>query len=368
VVEGIDPEEDDRAFSRAIELDSTYAPAYMHPMRTAFNRADSARAADLIRAYRRLNPAHLVDVLELSFALGFGDTATRLRARAALDTVPTPRLSGVMGTLTHPRFRTVEEEVIEKLLRRPDHPAPHEALIGAWYVRLGSGKLRQALETLDDPPAGLRFAAYTYFPYTSGLPVPPERLDRELVLGESDSVSDLMTFYAGAYAADRGRWAEHAKAVSRLRAQSSGRKLIAPWWVQSVAGALEGYGLWRRGQKEEALRRMEVAQAGTTLSLLDFRHWMLLRTITAWHGRLLLELDRPRDAIPYFKTTAFGLAQDALDAYYLGRAYEASNQPEEARSAYEYFAAAWKDADPELRPMVEEALRSVRRLESAIQE
>ncbi|HEY7466551.1 MAG TPA: hypothetical protein VIB47_07640, partial [Dehalococcoidia bacterium] len=48
--------------------------------------------------------------------------------------------------------------------------------------------------------------------------------------------------------------------------------------------------------------------------------------------------------------------------YFLAKAYEAQGEDERAREAYAYVAAAWSDADRELRPVVEDARAAVTRL------
>jgi hypothetical protein len=52
-----------------------------------------------------------------------------------------------------------------------------------------------------------------------------------------------------------------------------------------------------------------------------------------------------------------------LASFYLGKAYEAMNEHEKAREAYTFFAESWREADPELQPMVEEAIHASLRLQ-----
>jgi predicted Zn-dependent protease len=86
-----------------------------------------------------------------------------------------------------------------------------------------------------------------------------------------------------------------------------------------------------------------------------------------WIGRLLLELGRPDEAIPYLRSLRSSLLEIPA-SYTLARAYEAAQDYEHARETYTEFAAAWSEADPELRPMVEEARAAAARLTSAIRE
>jgi hypothetical protein len=49
----------------------------------------------------------------------------------------------------------------------------------------------------------------------------------------------------------------------------------------------------------------------------------------------------------------------------LARLLERSGRSAEALQAYQFVAYAWRNADPELRPQVEEARRAVARLSAA---
>ena len=48
----------------------------------------------------------------------------------------------------------------------------------------------------------------------------------------------------------------------------------------------------------------------------------------------------------------------------LGGVYEALEEYDKAREAYEYFVEYWNEADPELQPMVEEARQAITRLQN----
>ncbi|MEJ2326932.1 MAG: tetratricopeptide repeat protein [Chromatiaceae bacterium] len=70
-------------------------------------------------------------------------------------------------------------------------------------------------------------------------------------------------------------------------------------------------------------------------------------------ARSYQELERWKEAETWFRTLFW---QDHSLAYYhLGRVYEELGETEKARQAYEDFAIAFAEADPELQPLVEEA-------------
>jgi hypothetical protein len=56
---------------------------------------------------------------------------------------------------------------------------------------------------------------------------------------------------------------------------------------------------------------------------------------------------------------------EPLAHLYLGRIYERTDRPAEALEAYEFFATAWRHADPELQPLIDEARQAITRLSGA---
>ena len=83
-------------------------------------------------------------------------------------------------------------------------------------------------------------------------------------------------------------------------------------------------------------------------------------TIRWWLGDLLEEMGRSAEAVRYFES----LPKSPPAAYRRARLYERLADTPRAREAYELFALAWKDADAELQPRVEEAKAAARRLGS----
>ena len=78
---------------------------------------------------------------------------------------------------------------------------------------------------------------------------------------------------------------------------------------------------------------------------------------------MYLELDRPRDAIEWLNTfVSISGAYWPLAYLYIGQAYEELGDAEQARNAYATFVDMWRDADPELQPLVEEARAALKRL------
>jgi tetratricopeptide (TPR) repeat protein len=362
--------ESEQAFAKAVELDPTFAPAYIHLMDHAFVlHADSARAARHLQTYERLTGGEGADIRRQRFAfqLVFGQPESRTEARAALDTLPGRTLLLLaLQSLWHVRTLPLQEDVLTALSSQPDERRAQLARVLLYYNYVERGKLRAALEVLDDPQLSEGFAPEgLYFAYVAGLPVPPERLEREVSLGPADTLPQQRDFFAGGYAADRGNWRDHDAALERLRGATRGSMArgdsTGARYYEGLSHALEGYGLWKRGRVEEGERLLVSGQRQAT-GHAEF--YIANGVIRRWLGQLFLEKGRPQEAERYFRS----FWQSPLAAYELAKVYEELEQYSKAREAYEIFATAWRDADPELQSRVEEARAAANRLTSVIRE
>jgi hypothetical protein len=362
-------EEADWAFARALELDPSFTPAYIHRLDKAFDDADSARAEQLVRKYDTLAPGTArASGSRLAFALAFGDSAARRGYVAALDTLPSTVLEHAGGWLFHPRSVEAQEIVLARAGGRTA-PTPDIALLRV-VNHFNRGRTRAALEALDDPltPKGFR-EHILYLLYEEHLPVPGDRLERELAVGKgarSSADPAFTVFYAGLYAVDRARWEDEGRAAAKLKEDAQRFLSQGDSANASVAGgaaqALDAYALMARGQRDEGLRLLEnasglVGGVGRAFDASRVVRWLL--------GKRLLEEGRAREAERYF--VSFHV-DPPYALCYLGKIYEELGEPEKARPAYENCAAALKDADPELQPRMLEARAAARRLTSAIKE
>jgi tetratricopeptide (TPR) repeat protein len=343
-----------------VELDPGFAPYHLHPINIAFKyKPDSARVATLIERYERFAPGSKDSrTARIAFDLAFGDPESRETALAGLDTLDLDLLAPLpMDYLLHPRFWPEFEAAMLALNRRGSESGrPFRTWFLFWAAAGGRGYLQRALEYLEEPRVSVaQRACLSQLAHTTGLPLPEERLEEVAALASQiDSTSSpWWVVCVGTYAADRGRWADYARAIENLeeqarRALSLGDSALAEG-AKAQAQRLEGYGLWRRGNLEAAVRILEGIPRDEAD---DVMRW--------WLGQLYLEQERWRDAVPYLRS--YWWTPLALSYYYLGQAYERLEEYAEARKAYAYFVSAWQDADPELQPRVEAARRALVRL------
>ncbi|CAN5169450.1 hypothetical protein BH18GEM1_BH18GEM1_08480 [soil metagenome] len=360
----VGPEEAARAFWRAIELEPRYAPYWSHVLDLAFSmEPDSARVAQVVEAYGRV--AADVDAHRLAHALAFGDADTRARARAVLETADYSVLNTAFRVLDHPRYIEQAFSLLETRLRRaPPNDRPF-VLYALARMSFQAGKVRRALEILDDSllDLGPQFAPFVYCgPYRAfahGLPIPPARLDRTLSIAAIDSAPRSWIGCIGAWAADRGRWEDHARVIETLREQGDSLLAegdsVAARRLGATALALEGYAAWKHGRGEEAFRILDAARP-------DLAPYDLPTSLpfSWWMGLILLELGRPAEAARYFRARTL----DPIAHYELAKICHVLGENAKARAEYEFFLEAWKDADPELQPMLANARKALAQLAS----
>jgi hypothetical protein len=164
-------------------------------------------------------------------------------------------------------------------------------------------------------------------------------------------IGDLYAdFGLAAYLADRGRWADYdrllevwrARGPEALAAEDPG---LAQRWPYSVT-ALEAYKEWLQDRPQRAVEMLEGLPPGA-------RMFPALRW---WLGDLHMELDRPADAVRQYRSLqgAYPAPNWTLAYDRAGRAYERLGEAEKAIEQYAYFVDAWKEADPELQPWLEQ--------------
>jgi tetratricopeptide (TPR) repeat protein len=343
-----------RCFERAAALDPDFAPYRIHLIDVAFNfEPDSAHISEQVSHYRALAgaDANHSRVFALSFDLAFGDEEHHARALGALDTIDLQVLRMIpLNRLLHPRFWEEREAIFLALERRGR--ANNQAL---FYGAAGTrGLAQRGFELLDRPhvPVPER-ACLAQASRMFGFPVPAERLQPLQFFAGLVNVGTVPMGLVciGDYLADEGRWEDHARVIelldeaSRLdvEAGNPGRRQHA------YARAVEAYGLWKRGEPEAALAALE-----------GVRRYVAVQPVRWTLGLILMDLERWDEAIPYLRT--WWWESLSFMNYELARAYEGTGDYEKARKEYAFFIEAWRDADPELQPWVEDARRALARL------
>ena len=335
-------EEAERAFNRAVELDPGFAVYYRSLIAHALEKGDSARALSLIEAHGEVAPGSNWDRSHrLALALGFGDSASRGRALASLDTVETGILLDAGFDLSHPSHLPIQTEVFRIARERPD--APGYTFVFLFFALFDRGQFDAAMEVVDDTALtpSLR-KIHVFHLYLAGMDLSPDQFAREFALTAADTArpGTIGHFVAGVVAADQGRWGDHEAVLGRAREEVRRRRAVgdttAARVFDGVARALQGYALWKRGHPAEALPLLQVVQrdilhtrGGRPRDGLE--QFVLNVWLRRWLGQLLVELDRPREALAYFQTDVPENFQYSLDHFESARIHQELGEFEKAR-------------------------------------
>jgi eukaryotic-like serine/threonine-protein kinase len=344
------------AFDRAIALDSTYAPAYIHPL----EMASAARGLDAARRYA-------VEYLKLAP----GDV-TADGARLGLD-VPDPRQSG-------------------SALQRRLELASAITLDKAWYAGVNAAdtgevavRVARALAASPDSSAWLtsevrrrKLASTLHFRghlHEAAVALSPDPIAAPGVFAELALQglypADTAGFYfdrwlrAGDLRTARVAlpwWASHGDARSILRFRELADSLVrsSPDPVlreEAVFGgqAVHAYLALVRHDTADALRRFE--RLPDSLCAVCYFEPLVRLGLQATRGddRTVLERSELTALSPISVLAVIGVLEGA-------RAAERLGERRAAIRAYQFVADAWRHADPELQPYVAEARGALERL------
>ena len=357
-----DVEEGVEAIDKAIALDPTFTPYYIHRIELAIARDDTAGAYDLLERYVQLAGPRARDYLAIAVPLFLGDSAQRAAALAVADTIDPEVLEDLYGNLDWSIAALDAQEALLDAMIRAQTAAMGPVFSSLMGERLqtliAQGKYAEAYDILQDPRLPASERAEEGFVLSALVrSVPAEQLDTWLDPANCESV--MCEAAVGAYAADRGRWDVHEAILDQGREiagefASQGRAIRASSVEVGIA-ALEGYGLLQRGRIDEAIETLEAVQGRKYGS----DHW-----VRWWLAEAYVAAGRPEDAIPYYRSLWLNRFK-FYGAYRLGELYTELGRPDEARKAYASFLRMWKDADPDL-PQLEHA-REALRLESRSQ-
>jgi DNA-binding SARP family transcriptional activator/TolB-like protein len=171
---------------------------------------------------------------------------------------------------------------------------------------------------------------------------------------------------------DRAEALEYAtklesRAASLARLDSAKASATARDLALSVRADLA----WRRGSLREALALLEQRRPDRWWSFQPFIEPLESQAYERWmRAELLATAGRFREAIDWY--TPLGLWGGGNEMSYvppsrfrLGEMYERLGDREQAAKQYALFVHLWKESDPELRPMVEDAQRRIAALRVA---
>jgi serine/threonine protein kinase/tetratricopeptide (TPR) repeat protein len=371
------------AFERVLSFEPEHVPSLLHLVRLAAIRRDVAEVTRLSERVLELNPGgeRVLEVRAMrSFALGdvAGQEELIRQLRRATDVpltmaaqfVPvfTGDLEGAMGVV---RLLTVEERSTE--IRAPAH---------VWLAELEMARGRWGAAKAELDSAGRLIPAWAieHRALLAASPFLPESTSRlEAVRAEVSrwdasavapsvvqntwySVHDglhplLRVYLLGLLSARLGHGGEalrHASDLERIAVPSPSADLAA-----SLARSVRAQVARDRGKPSEALGLLEQSHLATPY-VQGVASPFISGTYDRFaHGGLLDSLGRFEEALRWYgsfgELTIHDLVFLAPSHFRRGAICEKLGRLQEAAEHYARFIALWKDCDPDLRPLVDQA-------------
>ena len=347
---------------RALELDPSHGPAYIHLLVDAFQWRDSTAARELLETYANLNPTsdHTIAYSWL-FDLAWGDSLVRKRARSALDTMSADLVHRAVALGQYTGAYPWEPSLLAvRALTDDRHPTGwrNDGLFHLYQEHVMRGELNEgqaALRTRNslandytpqtqEAVTNAWLAAWGYTADAEPLEPGPQLI--------------LYRALRAVQAANQGRWQVVEDEIQRFQNEAEERaaagEQAAARTRTSYARILTAYTTLRRGDLDLAVAEYEKPLpniAGWTLALFRFSL-----------AKALLERGDAGEAEKYF-LSLYDTAEAAIPAqYYLGEVYEALGDPEKAKLHYARFLRWWENPDPELQPWVASAQAALERL------
>ncbi|HEX7977982.1 MAG TPA: serine/threonine-protein kinase [Gemmatimonadaceae bacterium] len=347
-------------FDRSISLDSAFAPAYIHPVELGFSIGDSARALRYARRYFALRPSDVSAAGTLLAArLTAGEGADLLEARQTVDTASADLLFQAYSAARRARDqRGVALELLRAMSHTQRAASPELAKPEFARRRLAfqlsyRGKFAEASELGETRQSGVlgEMALASLDVESEARPVFAEWL----------RTNPLDTQFESPFLAAAGAWWAERRDTMSLREMERRAAIAGPRSAVDAriavysAAVASAYLALARGDTAESLRRFRALPD----SLCE-----LCAVPRLVHARLLARTGRLRDAATILadRPTLLPSAIDVLWALERARVAERLRDPDMARQNYTVVVEAWRDADPELAPVVNEARAALNRL------
>ena len=342
-------------FARALLLDPAYLPAEIHLIDIAFRNADKAAADSLMRTF---DPATVGsdygEAYSTAYALAFGDSATRSRALAAVDSIPFDLYRRILPLLGHPRFVDVQMRIFESARSRPEY-ARFASQSDFFYAQslLLSGHLGALGEVVTSGSLYPHAITQSLSAATiADLPVPAEVYEAALSSVPGDPAAGPLATLVAIRALETG---DRERARTAIEAMRSGAAAmlesgdsVNSGWVSAIARTLDARDAMLQGRRKEALAELEAVYQERGFPPAGI-----------WAAEVLAAEGETERAIRYLEQQG----PNPLLGYRLGELYEKAGRREDALEAYGWVTLAWEGSDPSLQPRVTAARQAIARLE-----
>ena len=352
----LDPSTLREPFDRVLQIDSSLAPAAIHPTETSLGARDSAGFSRYLRLMEQAGDIREARTARAGGVVVWGGQ----RDSAVVQLAGRLNIAGyaMNGILRGPAVTgdTVLDNVrqLRSAITRP-MPLPLPEMMHG-VLLAGLGRLAEARAIADSiRPKNQQLAgAITMTPMLGGF-APDSSVDRMLSQIQGLPQQNPFSLYLqAAFLLMRKDVERAAPLVRRLSAMDTAQ---IPRPVRGVPTALAGWLALARGDTTAGLQQIEAGmrQAGaghstkiTTPLRIQWALALAARPATRAEG--IRRLRHGFDSDPEFIPISF---------YYLGRLHEAAGEKEEAVQAYGQFIRLWNKPDPLVAGRLEEAKRAL---------
>lgn len=350
------------AFGRAIDLDSAYAPAYLHAVELAATLDDRPALRQYAAAFLALDPRR-EDAIGARTVVRLTDSRTSVgEVGRLLDTLPPEVYPALLYAFrASPDSEEMGLVVWRRFVAGPmgrHFPGLEESGPSGLAATLAfRGHLREAGDVLARRPGLMAWGTFTDLALAGIVPADDaeaafQRQLRDGAARELQGLAPRLGFPLPWWAARRDTVAIRRYA-ERVAPRTAGRE--APPWDRYLYAAAGAYLALARADTADAVRRFETLPA--TVGMVWYERLTLARLLDASRRerQALAVLDREFPwPVPLLAHGRWALER--------ARLAERVGEREKARQWYGYVARVWRYADPELQPHVAEAREAIGRL------
>jgi serine/threonine-protein kinase len=359
---GVTLEETDEAFRHAIEIDSSFAPAYIHATELAFRLRGTEGGRQTLAAFLALQPVGAeAEAAHLAQALLDPDRAHTAEVEAALDTLSDVAMVHASVNLQY--YPDSSESALRVARAWAERRSGNDADL-RWLLAF-RGHLNEAFSVLEEidwrPPRRTYWVPQSTFGELALLGAVPEDTVREVFAHWLESEYPQGGFISGRWWADAADTASlgrlvrlnEARLADAVRAQDSDAA-IGSW----ANGCARAYLSLARGDTVDALTRLEALREWPSIP----RGYVPRLT----HAQLLAAIGRDREAAEILdEIPSVGYTPGPIEVIWIlerARVNDRLGNVEKAVESYSYVMDVWRNADPLLQPQVEEARAALARL------
>ena len=354
-------------FDRAVALDSSYAPAYIHLVEMALRLGDQPAAQRYAARYLRLRPGGLNALAMQATSLLLDTALSASRLDSALDTIPSEVLySAWFNFWVTPDPAEIGVDIARHLAARRDTGAVWSSTKANGHGLLAAelafrGHLRESARVVTAQPGLAGWVLFTELALAGAIPAETadayyrRRLTREPLWAPGEEPIQNGFMGAPVWWAARGDSASLRQWVERLRQEtrrtSTPNAAVPTYWL----GAAEAYLALARRDTAGALARFA--------ALPDARGPIWPERLT--QARLLTAMGREREALAVLDRefpVEIMTGSQGIWALERARLAEKLGERDKAVNSYGYLVRLWRHADADLQPMVAEAKEALQRL------